>query len=326
MTDELPEIKEPLGLKVFYIIFSILMIIFSILLIIVYLKDKKNHENKKKHSEVMKLYLCNLNIFFCIVVILNNTMRLIPENFTADYYGDQEDEEEQKESFLCIIQAFSVSLLDKLLLSLMTIYSVNHYLSVFHINYYKNNMKKIYIMLTLIGIGISLLLTIIFISDGISLKDVLCYIHTRTVLKKVTDNIYTSILFLINVICLSRLLYNLINLKKKYGEIGNQAMLKRSNTFIRRFVFNLIINIFAFLYIFLLINKAFPRGDYKDLIYILICLIVELFFTFNEYLFKAFIRMITCNKYYKENESMLTKTEEENKTEDNNEEDEQDDF
>lgn len=322
------EINEPLGLKIFYIIFSILMIVFSILLIIVYLKDKKNHQNKQKPSEVMKLYLCNLNIFFCSVVLLNNSIRLLPKSLTAHYYGDQEgvDEEDKKSNFLCKIQAFSVSLLDKLLLSLMTIYSVNHYLSVFHTEYYKNNMKKIYLLLTFIGIGISLILTIIFISDGISLKDVLCYIHTRRVIKKVTDNIYTTILFIVNLFCLTMLLHNLTNLKKKYIENGNQAMLKRSITFIKRFVFNLIINLCAFLYIFLLINKAFPKGNYKDLIYILICLLVELFFTFNEYLFKAFVRLITCNKFYRETESMLNEIEGNNTPEENTDDYNQDDF
>ena len=299
------QIKEPLALKVFYIIFSILMIVFSILLIIVYVKDKKNHQKREKSSEKMKLYLCYLNIFFCSVVISNNVMRLIPDSLTVKKYS----EHNIKKRILCKIQAFSVSLLDKLLLSLMTIYSLNHYLSVFHIEYYKKNMKRIYLLLTSIGICLSLLLTIIFISDGISLKDVLCYIHTRTLLKKITDNIYTTLLFLVNLFCLINLLINLTNLKKKYSENGNQIMLKKSAGFIRRFVFNLIINIFAFLYIFLLINKVFPRGNYKDLIYIFICLIVELFFTFNEYLLKAFMRLITCNKYYTTNEGILDDSE-----------------
>jgi hypothetical protein len=304
MAEEVAELKEPMALKVFYIIFSILMIIFSILLIIVYLKDKKNHLSNNS-SEKMKLYLCYLNILFCSVVITNNVMRLIPESLTADYYGEQADINDKKYSPLCKIQAFSVSLLDKLLLSLITIYSLNHYLSVFHIDYYKQNMKKICILLPLSGFLLSLVLTIIFLLDGISLKDVLCYIHTRTLVKKLFDNIYTSLLFLVNIICLTRLLINLNDLKKKYGENGNQIMLKKSQGFIKRFIINLILNIFSFLYIFLLINKVFPRGNYKDLIYILICLIVELFFTFNEYLFKAFVRLITCNKYYNDADRML---------------------
>ena len=49
----------------------------------------------------------------------------------------------------------------------------------------------------------------------------------------------------------------------------------------------------------MVINKAFPRGSYKDFIYISICLLVELFFTINESLFKAFIRLVTCGKYYR---------------------------
>ena len=75
-------------------------------------------------------------------------------------------------------------------------------------------------------------------------------------------------------------------------------LLQKSSHFLLRFILDLGITIIAFVYIFLLINKIFPKGSHKDLAYILICLIVELFFTVNEYLYRAFVRMVTCNKYY----------------------------
>ena len=49
-----------------------------------------------------------------------------------------------------------------------------------------------------------------------------------------------------------------------------------------RFCFDICINILLFVYILLIINKALPFDSFvKDLIYILLCLIIEMFFTIN---------------------------------------------
>ena len=288
------EYNKSTGIKIFYSICCVLMIIFAVLLIIVYLKEKYVNSNNNS-ADLMKLYNSYFNIFFCAIIILNNTIRLIPDSLTTETQEEGNDDS----SFLCYFQAFSVSLFDKLLISLMTIYSINNYLSVFKSEFYKNNLKRNYIILITIGFLFSLVLTIIYISDGLSPKDVLCYIHTRTIVKKVTDNIYISILFITNLFCLINLILNLSKLKEKYKNNGNEKLFKKSSHFLFRFILDLGITFTAFIYIYLLINKAFPRGSHKDLAYLLICLIVELFFTYNEFLFKAFIRLITCNKYYK---------------------------
>ena len=290
-------------IKVFYIIFSIIIIIFTILLIIVYSKDKYFHGYKNRTIDEMKLYPCYFNIFFCIIVGLNNLARLIPETITVD-----PSIEVNEANIMCQAQAFLVSLFDKLLVSLMTIYSIINYLSVFKSDFYRKYLKKIYIILILIGFCFSLILTIIYFLGGISFKDVLCYIHTRTSLKIISDSIYTGILFIINLFCLISIIINLFKLNKKYSQDGNDTQFQKSSNFLKRFTLDLIINIIAFTYTLILINKVFPKGSHKDLIYILICLIVELFFTVNQSLFQAFIRLITCNKYYK--------VEEENEDED----------
>ena len=59
-----------------------------------------------------------------------------------------------------------------------------------------------------------------------------------------------------------------------------------------RFIIDLIINIIVFVYVFLIITKSLPTTWAKDLIYIILCLVVELFFTLNG----ALIRYITCQK------------------------------
>ena len=59
-----------------------------------------------------------------------------------------------------------------------------------------------------------------------------------------------------------------------------------------RFIIDLIINIIAFGYVLLLISKILPKSEIKDLIYIILCLVVELFFSIN----RTLIRYITCQK------------------------------
>ena len=303
--------------RVVYIIICTIMIIFAILLIIVYSKEKYL-SGSNNTIDMLKLYNSYFNIFFCSVIVLNNLIRLIPDALTVDTVKGEDDN--LTADFLCYCQAFMVNLLDKLILSLMTIYSINNYLSVFKSEFYKNHLKRNYIILIFIGFTLSLTLSIIYLNDGISAKDVLCYIHTRTLLKKITDNIYTSILFLVNAFCLIRLIINLASLKKKYEENGNKKLLQKSSHFLLRFILDLGITTIAFVYIFLLINKLFPKGSHKDLAYILICLIVELFFTVNQYLYRAFVRMVTCNKYYKDEPKQLISPDIENdgENDDNN--------
>lgn len=284
-------------LTVIYVIFSILMIVFTILLIIIYSRDKYFQGYKNDISDISnrnKLYLSYFNIFFCCIIVVSNLIRLIPEALTVT-----PSEKNEKETFLCKAQAFIACLLDKALISLMTNYSIFNYLSLFKSEFYKNHLKKIYLILISIGFFISLILSIIFIYEGVSIKDIVCSIHTRTTTKKVIDNIFTSSLLIINVFCLGSIIKNLYNLSRKYSSEGNETHFKRSSHFLYRYTLDLIINVIAFTYTLLVINKAFPRGSYKDFIYISICLTVELFFTINESLYKAFIRLVTCGKYYK---------------------------
>ena len=307
------ETNEYTALTICYWIFSILMIIFTILLIIIYSRDKYFQGYKNDINDINnrnKLYLSYFNIFFCFIVVFSNIIRLIPESLTVKE-RDKNDKDIKEGNFICKLQAFIACLLDKLLISLMTNYSIFNYLSMFKSDFYKAYLKKIYLFLISIGFAISLILSIIFIWEGISFKDIVCSIHTRTTVKKVVDSLFTGFLFIINAYCLGSIIKNLYDLTKKYNTEGNEPHFKRSSHFLYRYTLDLIINIVAFTYTFLVINKAFPRGSYKDFIYISICLIVELFFTINESLFKAFIRLVSCGKYYKLDEGKENEDEKE---------------
>jgi hypothetical protein len=292
--EETNNLRNEFWVVVIYYIFSAFMVAFSILLIITYSKDKYFHKNvNDSKMNKVKLYPCYFNIFYCTIISLSNAIRLIPYQYTTEEY------QHGNPTLICKVQSFLASLFDQLLVSLMTIYSIINYLSVFKIYFYKNHLKAIYLSLIFAGFLISLALTIIYVYKGVSGKDILCYIHTRDNLKIISNVIYISLLFIITLFCLISLIYKLNNMKKEFQINGNSRKVKRSLSFLKRFILALIINIIAFTYIILLIIKVFPRGSYKDILYMIVCLMVEIFFTINKPLYRAFMRLITCNKVEK---------------------------
>ena len=320
--EEANKLRNAFWVIVIYYIFSAFMVVFSILLIITYSKDKYFH--KDINDSIMrnvKLYPCYFNIFYCTIISLSNAIRLIPYQFTTQEYQNGNP------TFICKAQSFLASLFDQLLISLMTIYSIINYLSVFKIYFYKNHLKAIYLSLIFIGFLISLILTIFYFCRGVSGKDILCYIHTRDNFKIISNIIYISILFIITLFCLISLIYKLNNMKKEFQLNGNSRKVKRSLSFLKRFILALIINIIAFTYIILLIIKVFPKGSYKDICYMIVCLIVEIFFTINKHLYRAFMRLITCNKVekYKDNIDLNEEFSEDDKIEEENEDEDEGD-
>jgi hypothetical protein len=280
-------------LEISYIVVPILVIIFTILIIITYTNDDFFKKTTSGPKDTLKLYPYYFNIFFCVNIALYCLVRLIPKELTIENFV------EGQETFLCRFQAFMGCLLEKLLLFLMTSYSIVNYLSVFKSDLYKTNLKKIYLALTLMSLLFSLSISIAFYLEGISQKDVLCSIHTRILGKIISDGILTGILIIINLFCLISIIYNLVKLAKKYDDDNNFLKYKKSVDFIKRFILDTIFTFLTFGYTLLVVCKVFPPGTYKDIIYIIFCQMVEIVFTINESLFKAFIRLITCNKYYK---------------------------
>lgn len=298
------------ALEILYIVVPILVIIFTILIIITYTKDDFFKKTTSSPKDVLKLYPYYFNIFFCVNIALYCLVRLIPQEFTINHST------ENNATILCGFQAFMGCFLEKLLLFLMTSYSIVNYLSMFKSDFYKKNLKIIYLTLTIIGLLLSLAISIAFYLEGISIKDVLCSIHTRILGKIISDGILTGILIVINLFCLISIIINLVKLAKKYNNENNLSKYKKSSDFIKRYILETIFSFLTFGYTLLVVCKVFPPGTYKDIIYIIFCQMVEIVFTINRSLYKAFIRLITCNKYYKLKESS-EKTIEDDDEEDN---------
>jgi len=261
-----------------------LIVLFNIFLIFIYIKSKFNS------------YPYYFNIFFCVTISLNNIIRLITGERKAD----------EEASAACKAQAIFLTFSDKLILACVCSYSFINYLGMTRTEFYKNKEKVIFIVLAVISILISIISTIIFISQGYSTHSHFCYADTSNSVKKISDSIITGILFGVSLLCLIILMVNIIKLK---NTLESESSGRSSNIgyHLCRFSFDIIINIALFIYIFLIINKTLSWGSIaKDIIYIILCLIIEVFFTVNKEFIKETKRILTCQKINTEDNSIAT--------------------
>ena len=239
------------------------------------------------------------NIIFTSIWALDNLIRFIPAS-KNDNQGDQNIN--LKDDPLCFIQAFLLSLLDKLMFTLMTSFSFISYKVLYNSEAYKNKRKErnLYFHLYLISFIISLLCTIIFAIQGFSNRSEFCYVETKSLVKQWIDSILTIILFIINIFCFTKIL---IKLKEKKNQEWETEEEKKSYSYdYKRFIIGLFINISIFIVVFLLIIKSMPfEGSAKDILYILLSLLVDLYIIFNYELKKYSKKCCCCENQPQEN-------------------------
>ena len=264
------------------IIISVIIAIFAIFLIIIYSVNKK-----------FRSFPCYFNILFTLIIALDYIIRLIPGG-----KGTGEGDEKPKD-ILCHIQAFSLTLFDKLMLTFMTVYSIIAYLGTFQIYFYKSHEKLIFIILIIISLIVSLITSLLFYLNGISNRSQFCYVETKNNFKKIVDTSVTGILLIISLFCIIKLLINIYQLKKeRQNDNENERTNEEGINFhFIRFIASFFINLATFGYVIILINKVFDMESFiKDLVYILLSLIAEMFFTINKELIKEVIKIITCTR------------------------------
>ena len=258
------------------IVVSVLISVAGILIMIIYGKSKIFHS-----------YPYYFNIFFILTIMLNNLIRLLP---------GREDENEFKTSTGCYIQGIILTVLDKLMLTQITSYSVIYYLGSFHSEIFEKHKMLIFLLLSEIGFAISMILATVFSFKGMSVSSQYCYVRTRDNTKYIVDTIITTLLWATSVFCTLRLLINLVKIKKEVAVFNRKADSITYHTC--RFSFNLVFNVLIFLYVDLLINKKLTwMIDWlKDFIYIFLSFVGEIFFTINSEVWKESKRILTCKK------------------------------
>lgn len=254
---------------IIHLISSIINAIFSIFIIFVYVKSKVFHS-----------YAYYFNILFTLVIFIRNVIRIIQKD-DVDVF--------------CFIQAFILSTLDKFIQIQITSYSIINYIGLFKMEFYKANKKYIFIFLSSFSAMYSLILSTIFISQGLSGEAYCCYIKTSAILKKVLDTLFSIILLVINVGISLKIILTLCEAK---GKVTNN---KLKNVSIRlhlaRFISEIIFVTMIFLIVIFTVHKIFTEDkqkDVKEIMYEILLLIMELFYTMNLNVIKKTKKIICC--------------------------------
>ena len=254
-----------------HLVFSILNAIFSIFIVTMYIK-----------SRFSNTYAYYFNILFTLVISFRNIIRIIQKS-------DQDA--------FCYIQAFFLSTMDKLIQIQITSYSVINYIGLFQMKFYQNNEKQIFIFLTAFSVMYSLILSTIFISQGLSGEAYCCYVKTSATLKRVLDTLFSIILLLVNVSISIKIIITLCQNKKK--ESNNKNRLASIRLHLVRFISEIFFVTLIFLIVIFSVNKIFTEDeakDIKEITYEILLVIMELFYTMNREIFKEIKRIFLCQK------------------------------
>ena len=253
------------------------IILITFYLIFLYIKGKEFHQKK-----VFNIILLGMTLFF------DNILRLIP----MDVY------------ILRHIQAFLLTFFDKLILTTITSQALIIYFGACQTRLYYKNELAMFLVPLILGLAISAALTILYIiiankevGDGgitnFDGKNNYFYV-IGTDLKVLCDTIFNGVFLFVNVFC-SVVLLIFLSQKKKKAELGIIEDLDYGHHHLK-IILMFILNSMMFIESFLIIYDKMP-SDYIDLIYVISCLLLDLYYAINKIIIKETMR-IFCIKLY----------------------------
>ena len=254
------------------IILNVFIILICFYLLFVFLKSKTFHS-----------WPCINIITFSLILFLDNILRIIPLTDVNTSISVWE-----------YIQGSLLVFFDKLILSTLTMQSIIIYLGVFSNDFYSKHQKAIFITTFMIGLFISIILTMIFILAG-DIKEyaVYCYCGPSNI-KEILDPTIISIYLAISFFCNLRSLCYICNIKKE-ADSGKIEDLNFKHTLIRVIaMFHL--NTLTYLVSYLIVYDIIPI-DYVDIIYLTTCLAIAIYNSFNEVVIKATLQIFCKNTY-----------------------------
>ena len=253
------------------------IILITFYLFFLYIKGKEFHQKK-----VFNIILLGMTLFF------DNILRLIP----MDVY------------ILRHIQAFLLTFFDKLILTTITSQALIIYFGACQTKLYYKNELAMFLVPLILGLAISAALTILYIiiankevGDGgitnFDGKNNYFYV-IGTDLKVLCDTIFNGVFLFVNVFC-SVVLLIFLSQKKKKAELGIIEDLDYGHHHLK-IILMFILNSMMFIESFLIIYDKMP-SDYIDLIYVISCLLLDLYYAINKIIIKETMR-IFCIKLY----------------------------
>ena len=265
------------AIKIITYIINSLIILVSLLLIFLYIKSREFHQ-----------YQCYNILILSIIIFFDNILRIIPMNVLV----------------LRHIQAFLLTFFDKLILTTITSQALILYLGVCQTKVYFKKEKLIFCLSLILGILISFILALLYIiiansqqgEGGITnYEDTSIYFYvTNTDFKSISDSIFNGIFLLFNLYY-SIILLIYIAKKRKKVRLGIIEDLDYGHHTLK-IVLMFIINSSLFIESYLIIYDKIP-DHLIDLIYIITCLLVDLYYAINKIIIKEMMK-IFCKKYY----------------------------
>jgi hypothetical protein len=202
------------------------------------------------------------------------------------------------------IQAFLLTFFDKLILTTITSQALILYLGVCQTKVYFKKEKLIFCLSLILGILISFILALLYIiiansqqgEGGITnYEDTSIYFYAMdTDFKSISDTIFNGIFLLFNLYY-SIILLIYIAKKRKKVRLGIIEDLDYGHHTLK-IVLMFIINSSLFIESDLIIYDKIP-DHLIDLIYIITCLLVDLYYAINKIIIKEMMK-IFCKKYY----------------------------
>ena len=236
-------------------------------------------------SKAFENYQCYNILIFSLAILIDCAVRIIPfSNGNPDDY-----------SFWEYLQAILLVFFDKIILAAITTQTILFYLGVIHTKTYFDNDKKVFFISFAINIVICLVLTIIYISNGIHQVHRRLYFYCNTdAFKKVADPIFNSIYLLPNLYCsLVLILYLFRKIKEvKKGLIEDADYIHH----FKRALLMALLNIITFLESYFIIFDIL-EDEKTDIIYLSTLLLISLFNCGNQAIMKETMRLCCKNKY-----------------------------
>ena len=275
------------------IILNVVIIIITFYLIFLYIKSKN-----------FKVYPCYNLLILSFVVFFDNIFRIIHISDKSEY-----DKKEERPGFLEHLQAILLTFLDKYLLTTATSQIFIIYMGICKTELYFSKEKLIFISTTIVGIIISAILTCIYIvQNGLVQYGKYYYCgddEDGKYVKKICDSIFNGIFLLLNAI-FATLLIIFISKRTIQASRGSIEDLGYGHHFVK-IIIMFLVNSILFIESYLIIFDSF-NIDHVDLIYLISCLVMLLYYTINNLIIKETLK-IFCNSYYKKKYPTIKKNE-----------------
>jgi len=260
------------GIFIVTIILNSFIIIISFYLAFLFIKSKTFHTVP-----------CYNMIIFSLILFLDCILRLLPTKSWAEAFQ--------------YIQAFLLSFFDKLILATLTMHSVIFYLGTVYTDTYYKNEKKIFIISFIISGIVSIVLTSIYLKEGVHQPDKRYYFYVnQDSFKFFADIVFDSVFFVPTFFCCLILLMYIYR-KKREAQSGLIEDIDYSRRFIRVTLLFLL-NMATFTESYLIIFGVL-QGEFADFIYLMTCLIIDLYNSINRTVIKETLK-IFCKDTYEE--------------------------